>query len=75
MAQAGEAIGGVDILVNNAGLTRDNLAMRLKDEDWETVISVNLSATFQLCRAALRGMMRARWGRIVNNHLHRWGHR
>jgi len=63
---ASEAMGGVDILVNNAGLTRDNLAMRIKNEDWETVIAVNLSATFRLSKAVLRGMMKARWGRIIN---------
>lgn len=54
------------MLVNNAGLTRDNLALRLKDEDWQTVLDVNLSAAFRLCRSAMRGMMKARWGRIVN---------
>ena len=59
------AAGQVDILVNNAGLTRDNLAMRLKDEDWETVLAVNLTATFKLSRAVLRGMMKRRWGRII----------
>lgn len=59
------AAGQVDILVNNAGLTRDNLAMRLKDEDWETVLNVNLSAAFKLSRAVLRGMMKRRWGRII----------
>ncbi|MGE4218770.1 MAG: 3-oxoacyl-[acyl-carrier-protein] reductase [Alphaproteobacteria bacterium] len=58
--------GGVAILVNNAGLTRDMLSMRLSDEDWSRVIDVNLTATFRLTRAALRGMMRRRWGRIVN---------
>ncbi len=63
---ANEAMGGIDILVNNAGLTRDNLAMRIKNEDWETVIAVNLSATFKLSKAVLRGMMKARWGRIIN---------
>ncbi len=63
---ASEAMGGIDILVNNAGLTRDNLAMRIKNEDWETVIAVNLSATFKLSKAVLRGMMKARWGRIIN---------
>ncbi len=66
IATATEQVGNIDILVNNAGLTRDNLAMRLKDEDWDTVLSINLSAAFQLSRAALRGMMKARWGRIVN---------
>ena len=63
---ASEAMGGIDILVNNAGLTRDNLAMRIKNEDWETVIAVNLSATFRLSKAVLRGMMKERWGRIIN---------
>jgi 3-oxoacyl-[acyl-carrier protein] reductase len=58
--------GGVDILVNNAGLTRDGLAVRMKDEDWDAVINVNLSAAFRLSRAALRGMMSRRWGRIIN---------
>jgi 3-oxoacyl-[acyl-carrier protein] reductase len=62
---ATEAAGGVDILVNNAGLTRDNLAMRMKDEEWQQVIDVNLSASFRLNRAVLRGMMKSRWGRIV----------
>jgi 3-oxoacyl-[acyl-carrier protein] reductase len=63
---AADAEGGVDVLINNAGLTRDNLALRMKDEDWQTVLDVNLSAGFRLIRAALRGMMRRRWGRIVN---------
>ena len=58
--------GGLDILVNNAGVTRDNLALRLKDEEWEEVLRTNLTAAFRLCRAALRGMMRRRFGRIVN---------
>jgi len=62
---AEEAVGQVDILVNNAGLTRDNLAMRMKDEEWDDVLAVNLTASFRLARAALRGMMRRRWGRIV----------
>jgi 3-oxoacyl-[acyl-carrier protein] reductase len=53
-------------LVNNAGITRDGLMMRMSDEDWASVIDVNLTATFRLCRAAVRGMMKARWGRIVN---------
>lgn len=64
-AEAAEAMGGIDILVNNAGLARDNLFVRVKDEDWQTVLDVNLTAGFRLARAALRGMMRARWGRIV----------
>jgi 3-oxoacyl-[acyl-carrier protein] reductase len=59
------AMGGVDILVNNAGITRDNLFMRLKDEDWENVLAVNLTAAFRLCRAALKGMVRKRSGRII----------
>jgi len=66
LIKAVEAAGGVDILVNNAGLTRDNLALRLKDEDWQTVLDVNLSAGFRLIRAALRGMMRRRAGRIIS---------
>lgn len=63
---AAEAMGGVDILVNNAGITRDNLFMRMSDEEWQQVIDVNLTSSFRLCRAVLRGMMKARWGRIVN---------
>jgi 3-oxoacyl-[acyl-carrier protein] reductase len=59
------AMGGVDILVNNAGLTRDQLAMRMSDEDWQTVIDVNLTAVFRLSKACLRGMMKKRWGRII----------
>lgn len=64
--QAADAMGGVDILVNNAGITRDNLFMRMSDEEWQSVIDVNLTATFKLCKGVLRGMMKARWGRIVN---------
>lgn len=64
-AGAEEALGGVDILVNNAGLTRDQLVLRMKDEDWQTVLDVNLTAAFRLSRAALRGMMKRRWGRII----------
>jgi 3-oxoacyl-[acyl-carrier protein] reductase len=65
--QAVEALGGkLDILVNNAGVTRDNLAMRMKDEEWSDVIRINLEAAFRLCRAALKPMMRARYGRIVS---------
>lgn len=60
------ALGKIDILVNNAGLTRDQIAMRLKDEDWQSVIDVNLTAAFRLSRAAMRGMMKRRWGRIIN---------
>ena len=62
---AAEAMGGIDILVNNAGLARDGLFVRVKDEDWQAVLDVNLTAGFRLARATLRGMMRARWGRIV----------
>ena len=60
------AMGGLDILINNAGITKDGLAMRMKDEDWQSVIDVNLTSNFRLCRAAMRGMMKKRWGRIVN---------
>jgi 3-oxoacyl-[acyl-carrier protein] reductase len=60
-----EAMGQLDILVANAGITRDNLLVQLRDEDWEQVIAVNLSATFRLARAALRGMMRRRFGRVI----------
>ncbi len=62
---AEEAMGQVDILVNNAGMTRDNLAMRLKDEDFADVLEVNLVSAFRLSRAVLRGMMKRRWGRII----------
>jgi 3-oxoacyl-[acyl-carrier protein] reductase len=64
--QAEAALGSLDILVNNAGITRDNLFMRMKDDEWDDVIAVNLTATFILCRTALRGMLRRRYGRIVN---------
>ncbi|MFC2967869.1 3-oxoacyl-ACP reductase FabG [Acidimangrovimonas pyrenivorans] len=64
--QAAAAMGSVDILVNNAGITRDNLFMRMSDEEWQSVLDVNLTSTFRLCRGVLRGMMKARWGRIVN---------
>lgn len=60
------AMGAVDILVNNAGLTRDNLVMRLKDEDWDAVLDANLRGAFVAIRAASRGMMKRRWGRIIN---------
>ncbi len=64
--QAVAALGKLDILVNNAGVTRDNLAMRMKDEEWSDVIRVNLEAAFRLCRAAAKPMMKARFGRIVS---------
>lgn len=64
--QAVEALGRLDILVNNAGVTRDNLAMRMKDEEWDTVIRVNLEAAFRLIRAAAKPMMKARFGRVVS---------
>ncbi len=60
------AMGGLDILVNNAGITRDGLAMRMKDEDWQAVLDVNLTSSFRLARAAMKLMMKKRWGRIVN---------
>ena len=66
LKDAAAAMGSVDILVNNAGITRDNLFMRMTDAEWAQVIEVNLSSVFRLSRAALRGMMKARWGRIVN---------
>jgi 3-oxoacyl-[acyl-carrier protein] reductase len=65
-AEAEAALGGkVDILVNNAGVTSDQLALRMKDEDWDRVIEINLTASFRLTRAALRGMMKRRWGRVI----------
>lgn len=64
--QAVEALGGLDILVNNAGVTRDNLAMRMKDEEWDQVIRVNLEAAFRLIRAAAKPMMKARFGRVIS---------
>jgi 3-oxoacyl-[acyl-carrier protein] reductase len=60
------AMGSVDVLINNAGITRDNLFMRMSDDEWQSVLEVNLTSTFRLCRGVLRGMMKARWGRIVN---------
>lgn len=66
IADAEAAMGQIDILVNNAGLTRDGLAMRMKDEDWEQVIDVNLTGTFRLIRAAMKGMMKRRSGRVIN---------
>ena len=64
--QAAEAMGSVDILVNNAGITRDNLFMRMSDDEWQSVLDVNLTSTMKLCKGVIRGMMKARWGRIVN---------
>ena len=67
LAKAAEAAAGpIDILVNNAGITRDNLLMRMKDEEWDLVIAINLTAAFRLSRAVIRGMMKKRWGRIVS---------
>lgn len=67
LAPAAEAaMGGLDILINNAGITKDGLSVRMKDEDWTSVLEVNLTASFRLCRSAMRGMMKRRWGRIVN---------
>lgn len=64
--QAIEAMGSLDILVNNAGITRDNIFMRMSDEEWASVLDVNLTSTMRLCKGAIRGMMKARWGRIIN---------
>ena len=66
VAHAQEAMGGLDILVNNAGLTKDNLAMMIKDEAWNQVMEVNLTSAFRLSREAMKLMTRARWGRIIN---------
>ncbi len=64
--QAVEAMGSVDILVNNAGITRDNIFMRMSEEEWSSVLEVNLTSTMRLCKGAIRGMMKSRWGRIIN---------
>ncbi len=64
--QASEAMGGLDILVNNAGITRDNIFMRMTDEEWQQVIDVNLTSTMHLMKSVMRPMMKARWGRIIN---------
>ncbi|MBI36179.1 MAG: 3-oxoacyl-[acyl-carrier-protein] reductase [Alphaproteobacteria bacterium] len=63
---AQDQVGVIDVLINNAGLTRDNLAMRMSDEDWQLVLDVNLSAAFRLSKSVLRLMMKNRWGRIIN---------
>ena len=60
------AMGGVDILVNNAGITKDNLAMRMKEDEWDSVMQVNLESAFRLTKGLMRGMMKGRWGRVVN---------
>jgi 3-oxoacyl-[acyl-carrier protein] reductase len=64
--EASEKLGGLEVLVNNAGITKDGLVVRMKDEDWDNVLETNLAAPFALIRTALRGMMAAKWGRIVN---------
>jgi 3-oxoacyl-[acyl-carrier protein] reductase len=66
VASAEQTLGSVDILVNNAGLTRDNLLLRMKDDDWDVVVDTNLRGAFATIRAASRGMMKRRWGRIIN---------
>ena len=66
ISEVEEAMGRVDILVNNAGLTRDNLLIRIKDDDWDAVVAANLRGAFATTRAAARGMMKRRWGRIIN---------
>ena len=66
VAQIEREQGGIAILVNNAGITKDNLALRMKDADWDEVMETNLRAVFRLSRAVMRGMMKARWGRIIN---------
>ena len=66
VSEAAKATGAIDILVNNAGITRDNLFMRMKDEEWDDVLEVNLTSSMLLCRSAIRSMMKARWGRIIS---------
>jgi 3-oxoacyl-[acyl-carrier protein] reductase len=66
LAEIEKEFGAIGILVNNAGITRDNLALRMKDADWDEVIETNLKSVFRLSRAVMRGMMKARWGRIIN---------
>ena len=65
-SRASDILGNVDILINNAGITRDNLLMRMSDQEWNEVLQVNLNSTMKLCRGVLRGMMKTRWGRIIN---------
>jgi len=64
--EATAAMGSVDILVNNAGITKDNLAMRMKEDEWDSVMQVNLESAFRLTKGFMRGMMKARWGRVIN---------
>ena len=66
IADVQKQVGDIAILVNNAGITKDNLALRMKDADWDEVMETNLRAVFRLSRAVMRGMMKARWGRIIN---------
>lgn len=66
LSEVTERFGPIEVLVNNAGITRDTLAMRMKDDDWQAVIDTNLTGAFRLARGVLRGMLKARWGRIVN---------
>ena len=66
VSEAAKATGAIDILVTNAGITRDNLFMRMKDEEWDDVLEVNLTSSMLLCRSAIRAMMKARWGRIIS---------
>jgi 3-oxoacyl-[acyl-carrier protein] reductase len=66
VSEAAKATGAIDILVNNAGITRDNLFMRMKDEEWDDVLEVNLTSSMLLCRSAIRAMMKVRWGRIIS---------
>lgn len=66
VAEVGEALGPPDILVNNAGITRDNLVMRMSDDDWDAVVQTDLTGAFHVTRACLRGMIRSRWGRVIN---------
>ncbi len=66
VAEVADQLGGVDVLVNNAGIARDNLVLRMKDSEWTDVLGVDLSGAFYCCRAALRPMLRAHWGRVIN---------